>query len=231
MKRSEGGKTEKRIASLTRSRKRWKTLALVSCMYAFLATCVLVSMLLLARDSGRSLFPKDSGAATVTSPTNGPDFADGTPSVMKPPEEPIETASAPMLEGTAADNRVSLLDAYVRTLSQESDAYPDMLVVLLRNDAPEAELLSATVAFAAIDALGAYIPIRGPYSEEPLAVFVGDMSGLHVIPGATYGENYGWRLNEGHAIARVEACVVSAEFSDGTKWENPEYALWKQART
>lgn len=49
----------------------------------------------------------------------------------------------------------------------------------------------------------------------------------NINPGGTYGNNSYWDI-EGDA-EKIKACIIEAEFYDGTSWSNPYYDYWYEA--
>ena len=71
-------------------------------------------------------------------------------------------------------------------------------------------------------------PVNNSYSFDNFQgyknVHGGKADSANIQPGKTFGEGYYW-LIEG-SCDKILACVVSAEFYDGTTWENPYLEQW-----
>ena len=68
--------------------------------------------------------------------------------------------------------------------------------------------------------------LKGQFDYNPASyVRRASYTGINMVPGSTYGENTGMRLDESiKGIVTVKAIVVSYVTFDGETWENPEYA-------
>lgn len=80
-----------------------------------------------------------------------------------------------------------------------------------------------TVAFLMFDSNGYPVEVEYSYQGDGNCQ-LGRAPSANVQPGATYGRGYYWDLPD-HAT-KVKACVKSAEFYDGTTWNNPYYDHW-----
>jgi uncharacterized OB-fold protein/thioredoxin-like negative regulator of GroEL len=64
-------------------------------------------------------------------------------------------------------------------------------------------------------------------------VYVGKRDSVNIQPGETYGStsyngptSFYWMIDGGGICKKILACVVSAEFDDGTTWNNSYYDAW-----
>ncbi|MFD2117198.1 DUF5780 domain-containing protein [Paenibacillus yanchengensis] len=104
--------------------------------------------------------------------------------------------------------------------------YPDMIELQVKNNS-EQSVKNFKVGIVAYDENGYPVTIKGHLSlEDASYVLGGQANNVNLMPGKVYGENKGWAVHEGHNIATVLACVESAEFYDGTVWENEYYDHW-----
>ena len=63
------------------------------------------------------------------------------------------------------------------------------------------------------------------YGEENL--LRGESDTPNIQPGATFGSNYYWYIEDN--ATKIKACVIEAEFYDGTTWTNPYFEYWYEA--
>lgn len=111
---------------------------------------------------------------------------------------------------------------------KKKDLYPDMLSATVTNEAAKV-LTYYEVGFVAFDRDGNPLEIRHyPSGKKGSYVVTGMMEDVEVKKGESYGKGYGWEIYEKKGISTVKACVVRAEFKDGTAWENPFYPYWKE---
>ena len=105
--------------------------------------------------------------------------------------------------------------------------YPDMLTAYIYNGT-EVDIREAVVAFVAWDKNNLPVKIKGEYSFSG-GEYVCEVTfdEVNLIPGGTFGENYGYGLDKSMNIAKFEAIVVSATAFSGETWENPYYEAWK----
>lgn len=108
------------------------------------------------------------------------------------------------------------------------ETYPDMLTAVIANGSDKT-IVSYTVGFLAFDANNDAVQILTQYDENGYYEILGDAMQISVPAGQTFGSSYGWRLQDNHGIATLLACVQTATFEDGSIWENPIYAIWKDA--
>ena len=102
--------------------------------------------------------------------------------------------------------------------------YPDVLQAILVNNT-QSDIKDVVVAFAAWDENDLPVLIKGQFDYNP-ASYIRRVSyaGINMVPGSTYGENTGMRLDESiSGIVTVKAIVASYVTFDGETWENPEY--------
>lgn len=108
------------------------------------------------------------------------------------------------------------------------ETYPDMLTAVIENGTDK-NIVSYTVGFLAYDANNEAVQILTQYDENGYYEILGDAMEISLPAGQTFGSSYGWRLQDNHGIVTLLACVQSATFEDGSVWENPIYAIWKDA--
>lgn len=107
--------------------------------------------------------------------------------------------------------------------------YPDMLQATLKNDT-ELNIQNAIIAFVGWDKNGLPVKILDSGLNLDGGSYVRTVSydNINMIPGATFGDNYGFRIDEECGIADFKAIAVSYEAFDGTTWQNPHYSAWRE---
>lgn len=107
---------------------------------------------------------------------------------------------------------------------QYKSLYPDVLQAIIVNNSQD-DIKDATIAFAAWDSNNLPVMIKAQFDFSP-AVYVkkAKYTGINLVPGGTFGESNGLKLDEGiSGIVTVKAVVVSYETFDGKTWDNPLY--------
>ncbi len=145
------------------------------------------------------------------------------------------TSDSPASGGVNEAELLATLDAqdvrvistkYVVQDAQYKALYPDMLQAVIVNNT-DVDIKNAVVAFAAWDANGLPVKIKGSVDFTNGAYIKQvNYSDINLIPGATFGENSGFEVDEACGIATFRAVVVSYEDFEGTTWENPYYQDW-----
>lgn len=104
--------------------------------------------------------------------------------------------------------------------------YPDMLQAVIQNDTPY-DIKNAVVAFVAWDENNLPIKIKGSidFSEGSYITRV-NYSDINLVPGADFGRDSGYEIDEDLNIATFKAIVVSYEAFTGETWENPYFDEW-----
>lgn len=143
------------------------------------------------------------------------------------PSGPTETLDVAQFDALLAEQPLSIEStSYVVQDDLYKALYPDMLQATLRNNT-EFTIKKALVAFAAWDINGSPVPIeakhdfiRGFYVREVI------FKDIQLPPGETFGEGYGFKVEESSHISRIKAIAVSYEADTGETWENPYYEEW-----
>ncbi len=102
----------------------------------------------------------------------------------------------------------------------------EMLRVILQNNS-EYDIKNAVVSFTAWDAND--LPVKIKSAEDYTAgAYVRQVSfaDINLLPGAAYGEQGGYEIDEECYIASFKAVVLSFETFDGKVWKNPYYDEW-----
>ena len=124
------------------------------------------------------------------------------------------------------DGGLVVSEARLLVQSEEyKSLYPDVLQAILVNNT-QSDIKDAVVAFVAWDENNLPVLLKGQFDYNPASyVRRASYTGINMVPGSTYGENTGMRLDESiKGIVTVKAIVVSYVTFDGETWENPEYA-------
>lgn len=126
----------------------------------------------------------------------------------------------------AKDNQeVYTIDAYV---SKKGNGKSDMLVAEVKN-ASDKKVKMYIVAFSAYDKDGKRVQLSSKRTSAELADYVRCQNKkASIAPDKTGGKSYGWAINDGISdkISILESCIISVEYDDGTKWDNPYYKYW-----
>lgn len=105
--------------------------------------------------------------------------------------------------------------------------YPDQLTAMVKNNSDQT-VKTFDIAFLPYDANGFPVKVQSQYSYNNADYeYRGKKDIANLIPGGVSGAGYGWNIDEAHlSISTVLACVISADFYDGTSWNNPYYTYW-----
>lgn len=115
---------------------------------------------------------------------------------------------------------------YVKKDIQVDSATPEMLRVVLKNNS-EYDIKNAVISFVAWDANK--LPVKIKSAEDYTdGAYVRQVSfdDINLVPGATFGEDYGYKIDENCHIASFEAIVLSFETFENQVWKNPYYDEW-----
>ncbi len=106
--------------------------------------------------------------------------------------------------------------------------YPDVMQVILKNDT-EYDIKNALIAFVAWDENNLPVQIKasvdfggGSYVKEC------EYPDINLIPGGTFGDTYGFEVDDTCNIKNFKAIVVSYEAFTGETWHNPLYEEWRK---
>lgn len=125
---------------------------------------------------------------------------------------------------------LSAQPVYIRNASlivqsdEYKSLYPDLLQATIVNNS-EDDVKDVVVAFMAWDANNLPVLIKTQFDfGAGTYVKQGNYTGVNMVPGSTYGENFGFKLDESvKGVTTVKAIVVSYETFDGETWTNPLY--------
>lgn len=115
---------------------------------------------------------------------------------------------------------------YIVQDEQYKNLYPDMLQAVIENNT-NVDIKNAVVAFVAWDENGLPVKIKGKI-DFSTGAYIQEVNykDINLIPGATYGNNNGFSIDESCGIKSFKAIVVSYEDFDGGSWYNPCYSDW-----
>ena len=104
--------------------------------------------------------------------------------------------------------------------------YPDMLQAVIENNSDN-DIKNVTIAFAAWDEHNLPVKIMQKNGQSEGA-YIQQVSydDVNLVPGGTYGEDVGYKVDETCEISSFKAIVVDYETFDGKKWKNPYYIYW-----
>ena len=151
------------------------------------------------------------------------------PAPSPSPGGPTHTLDAAQFDSLLDQQPLSVESAsYVVQDQQYKALFPDMLQATVRNGTGET-VTKAVVAFAAWDINGNPVAIEAKY-DFIRGFYIREVTfqDLAVPAGETFGERYGFKIEESCRVARVKAIAVGCETSGGTTWTNPCYEAWLQ---
>lgn len=149
------------------------------------------------------------------------------PAPSPSPGVPTQTLDAAQFDSLLDQQPLSVESAsYVVQDQQYKALFPDMLQATVRNGTGET-VTKAVVAFAAWDINGNPVTIEAKY-DFIRGFYIREVTfqDLAVPTGETFGERYGFKIEESCRVARVKAIAVGCETSGGTTWTNPCYEAW-----
>ena len=133
-------------------------------------------------------------------------------------------------EDPAEESTLYVSEARLLVQSEQyKSLYPDMLQAILVNGSDD-DIKDAKVAFMAWDVNRLPVLLKGQFDyNQATYVRVVSFTGVNMVPGSTFGERNGMRLDESiSGIETVKAIVVSYETFDGEKWTNPNCDAYVQ---
>jgi len=138
----------------------------------------------------------------------------------------LEAANMPDSEFMATLSNLPVAVVGARCVVQSTEyksLYPDYLQAIITNNSQD-DIRDLVVAFAAWDENGMPVKLRGQYdfgSAEYIQVVT--FKDANVIPGATYGDNAGYKLAASCNVATVRAMAASYTGLNNQVWNNPYY--------
>ena len=142
-----------------------------------------------------------------------------------------------VVESISESELLSQLDAqelgiietkYVVQDTEYKSLYPDLLQAIIRNDT-KVDIKNAVVAFVAWDENKLPVKVKGSFDfSDGSYVQLVNYNDINLIPGASYGNDSGFEIDETNRIQHFKAIIVSYESFEGTNWENPLFMEWKK---
>ncbi len=111
----------------------------------------------------------------------------------------------------------------ISATSNKSFIYSEATVIVQNNH--DQVVQEMTVAIMMYDDNGYPVKETG-YLDDGSNMFLGSSDNPNIQPGATFGRNRYWWIEQDATVIR--ACVVEASFYDGSTWQNPYYPLWEK---
>lgn len=108
--------------------------------------------------------------------------------------------------------------------TEYKELYPDLLQATIVNNSQD-DVKDVLIAFMAWDSNNLPVLLKGQFNfSAGTYVRQTNYTGVNMVPGGTFGEEYGMKLDSSvENIATVKAIVVSYETFDGETWTNPLY--------
>ena len=131
------------------------------------------------------------------------------------------------MEAQIAEQEVRVISTkYAVQSNEHKTLYPDMLQAVIQNGT-EYDIKDAVVAFVAWDKNNLPVKIKSQYDYSG-GSYVRKVAynGINLVPGASYGENSGYEIDESCGISSFKAIVVSFETFEGETWDNPLFGEW-----
>lgn len=125
------------------------------------------------------------------------------------------------IEKLKAEQKLTVTKAY----SSASSIYSHGFAIVKNNT--DQVVKNYTIGFLMFDDNG--YPVNNTYSNlyGKGNLIKGESDSPNIQPGATFGNNIYWYIEK--RASKVKACVIEAEFYDGTTWENPYFEYWYEA--
>ncbi|MDO5557769.1 MAG: DUF5780 domain-containing protein [Clostridia bacterium] len=147
--------------------------------------------------------------------------------IMKKSEEILNKAKEQEIKKYKNEQEIEVVSASIAIQSDKyKSLYPDMMVAIIKNNSNKT-IKNYTVSILAYDINNYPLKIKESFSfSDAKYEFIGIGENENILPGATSKDNKGWKLDENHNISKIVAIVKSADYYDGTSWENPYYQYW-----
>lgn len=132
------------------------------------------------------------------------------------------------IDYTKSSQKVIVMSALIHNeTDNESDKvlYPDVIQVIYKNVSNQS-VKNLEVSCLGFDTNGLPTKIKTWMGTTDYDEFVGTATDANILPNATFGDGYGFKLDWNTDVKKVVACVKDATFYDGTTWTNPYYQYW-----
>jgi len=150
-------------------------------------------------------------------------------------ETEMETPKAEDIEMSMADFEELLTQLPMAVVSTkyvvQDDAYrslyPDLLRTVIINNTDE-DIKDAVIAIVAWDENNLPVKLKGniDFSDGAYVKEV-NYSDINLIGGSTFGEGFGFGIDQNVKVSSFRAIPVSFKTFDGNSWANPYYDEWK----
>lgn len=140
-------------------------------------------------------------------------------------QQELESRDAGERNESTEDNTLYVSDAYLTVQSAEyKSLYPDLFQAILVNNTKH-DIKNVVIAFVAWDENNLPLLIKSQFDFNAATYVIrASYSGVNMVPGSTFGEKAGVKLDESvKGVATVKAVVASYETFDGETWTNPHY--------
>lgn len=150
-------------------------------------------------------------------------------------EKEIETTKAEGVEMSLVDfeallTKLSLEVVSTKYVVQDDEyksLYPDLLETVLLNNTDQ-DIKDAVVAIVAWDENNLPVKIKGNVDfADGTYIKEVNYSDINLVGDSTFGEGYGFAVEESVKISTFKAIPVSFITFDGDSWTNPYYDEWK----
>ena len=174
-----------------------------------------------------------AGLGTIRS-SEGDDSSSSASSVASAAEsnqpagnQSTENMSVSDFKDLLSNQPVSVISTdYVVQDEEYKALYPDMLQGVIKNNTDK-DIKNAVVAFTAWDSHDLPVKIKSKFDfSQGAYIRQVNYADINLVPGATYGNQSGFEIEDGQDIKKLEAVCVSYEAFDGSTWENPYYDEW-----
>lgn len=108
--------------------------------------------------------------------------------------------------------------------------YPDMLQAIVKNNSDK-QIKSLVINFVGYDKNGKSVKLKTPTGIESSYFYTGLVNDISIPAGGTFGSDAGFEIAANHGVVKVEACISTATFTDGSRWRNEYFKTWEEEHT
>jgi hypothetical protein len=173
-----------------------------------------------------------SGLSSISNETSSETGMETQSAEVVPETVPIDDEGQEMnateFEALLTQLPISVVSTiYVVQDDEYKSLYPDLLQTVIINNT-DYDIKDAILAIVAWDENNLPVKIKGniDFSEGSYIKEV-NYSDINLIGGSTFGEGYGFGIEETMKISSFRAIPVSFITFDGSSWTNPYYDAWK----